>query len=45
MKVVYLKVLRNVLCDIENLSNQWIMLFFEYSVDTLNVKWKVISFK
>ena len=25
------------------LNDWWIMLYFEYSVDALNIKWKVIS--
>ena len=40
---VYLKVLRDVLCEISNLNNWWIMLYFEYSVDALTIKWKIIS--
>ena len=35
---VYLKVLRDVLCEIPNLNNWWIMLIFEYNVDALNIK-------
>ena len=35
---VYLKVLRDVVCEIPNLNNWWIMSIFEYSVDALNVK-------
>ena len=35
---VYLKVLRDVLCEISNLNNWWIMLYFEYSVDALTIK-------
>ena len=42
---VYLKELRDVLCEIPNLNNWWIMSIFEYNVDTLNIKRKVISFK
>ena len=42
---VYLKVLKDVLCEILNLNNWWIMSIFEYNVDALNMKWKVISFK
>ena len=35
---VYLKVLRDVLCEILNLNNWWIMSIFEYNVDALNIK-------
>ena len=35
---VCLKVLKDVLCEIPNLNNWWIMLIFEYSVDALNIK-------
>ena len=38
MKVMYLKALRDVLCEILNLNNWWIMSIFKYSVDALNVK-------
>ena len=38
MKVMYLKVLRDVLCEILKLNNWSIMSIFEYSVDALNVK-------
>ena len=38
MKVMYLKVLRDVLCKSMKLNDWWIMLYFEYGVDALNIK-------
>ena len=35
---VYLKVLRDVLYEIPNLNNWWIMSIFEYNLDALNIK-------
>ena len=40
MKVVYLKVLRDVLCEIQNLSNGELCYSLEYNVDALNMKWE-----
>ena len=42
---VYLKVLRDVLC--ESVDIEWLVdyVILEYNVNALNVKWKVISFK
>ena len=43
MKVVYLKVLRDVLC--ESVETEWLVgyvILFKYNVDALNVKWNII---
>ena len=40
---VHLKVLRDVFCKSMKLNDWWIMLYFEYGVDTLTIKWKIIS--
>ena len=43
MKLVYLKVLRDALC--ESVKIEWLVdyVILEYSVDALNIEWKVIS--
>ena len=49
---VYLKVIRDVLCEIQNLSNWWIMLFFgvqcrcsKYQVESYTIQVKKQEWK